>query len=243
MHALIERLHPTGFTRRDWRRNIVSLRRSEDLFDDLADDADARAHLQAVETDRRPPDYAGAPVLHRPFQEGAYLARVAEAIDFPFRHPGASRFSDGSFGVWYGANSVLTSAYETAYHWLESLVEGVLDRPEETHYVERRVFRVSCKAPLLDLRPQLGAYRKLVDPVDRSFCQRLGSELRGAGYPGLVNRSVRAPHPGATSVAVFEPGVLDDPRDECFLTYSVEPGSRRVRVERAPGRTWRVLPV
>lgn len=243
MRALIERLHPTGFTRRDWHRNIVSLRRSADLFDDLADSPAEQALLQAVERDRRPPDYAGAPMLHRPFEEGAYLAKIAAAIDFPFRHPGASRFSDGAYGVWYGANSVLTGAYETAYHWLESLVEGVLDRPRETHYVERRVYRVRCIAPLLDLRPQIPAYPRLVDPVDRSFCQRLGGELRAAGYPGLVSRSVRAPHPGATNVAVFEPGILRDPRDECFLTYAVEPGSRRVRVERAPRRTWRELDV
>lgn len=243
MQALIERLHPTGFTRRDWHRNIISLRRSRELFDDISDDPAARALLQAVEMDRKPADYTGVSVVRRPFEESAYLAKLAEAIGFPFRHPGASRFSDGTFGVWYGANSVLTSAYETAYHWLESLVEGVLDRPAETHYVERKVFRVRCNAALLDLRPQIPAWPQLLDRRDRAFCQRLGGRLRGDRYPGVVSRSARTPYPGGTNVAVFQPGVLDYPRDECFLTYAVEPDSRCVRLERKPGEPWRSITV
>jgi hypothetical protein len=37
-------------------------------------------------------------------------------LEAPFRYPASSRFSDGTFGVLYAANSLVTSIRETAYH-------------------------------------------------------------------------------------------------------------------------------
>lgn len=54
MQALLERLHPTAATRGDWFRNIISLLVSEDLFDDLADDAESRELLADIELEREP---------------------------------------------------------------------------------------------------------------------------------------------------------------------------------------------
>lgn len=104
---------------RDVLRNIVSLGASQDLFDDLtADPAEARLAQQVEDTVKPPPYRSRTPLIDRPFEDAAWF----NAIDWPFRHWQASRFSDGSFGVWYGADSVKTTVHETAHHWFNGLI-------------------------------------------------------------------------------------------------------------------------
>ena len=107
-------------THADLMRNIVSLRVSQDLFDDLSDrPADWDAAI-ALEVATKPPAFTSAqPVLHRPFEE----ARWNDAIHYPFRHWMRSRYSDGSFGVWYGADSIETTVHETVHHWRSGFLQ------------------------------------------------------------------------------------------------------------------------
>lgn len=239
MGGLLERLHPTAATRADWLRNIISLRVSEDLYDDLADDAPTRELLAAVEADRKPSQYERQPVLARPFEESTLTHRVFTAIGYSFAHPNASRFSDGTWGVWYGAATLRTAVYETAYHWHRRFIRAPMDLPaDEAVTVERRVFRVRCRAALLDLRPALKDHPELADPGDWAPAQAFGRRVRENRYPGLLTRSVRTPTPTARVVAVFQRAVLADPRDVCYLTYRYEPGSGEIAVERTRGKEW-----
>lgn len=239
MATLLERLHPTAATRGDWLRNIISLRVSEDLYDDLADDEATRQLLAAVEADRKPPQYGQRPVLARPFEESELTDRVFAAIGYPFAHPNASRFSDGTWGVWYGASTLRTAVYETAYHWHRRFIRAPMDiAMDEPVTVQRRVFRVRCRAALLDLRPILRDHPGLVDPDDWAPGQDFGRRVHRNGYPGLLTRSVRSPAPNARCVAVFRRAVLEDPRDVCFLDYRYEPDDDAIVVERSPGREW-----
>ena len=92
----------------DVARNIVSLRQSQDLFDDLTGDPAEWLLAQRVEDEVKPPLYRSpTPVIDRPFEDAQWF----NAIGWPFRHWQASRFSDGSYGVWYGAESVETTLY------------------------------------------------------------------------------------------------------------------------------------
>lgn len=241
--ALRDRLNPTRFSRRDWLRNIISLRVSESLFDDLSDDASAQSHLAQVELDQKPGEYAGQAIVERPFEESRYLKRLYEAVAFPFDNAAQSRFSDGRFGVWYGANTLLTGVHETVYHWHYHLIEGVRQKPAVVHYGERKVFKVRCRAALLDLRPQVNVYPKLLDKDDYRFCQRLGAALFKDGYPGLINRSARTPYPSGVIAAIFNPKVLENVRDLCYLSYVFHPGAHRVQVERKPGELWREITI
>ena len=134
---------------RDVIRNIVSIRESQDLFDDLTDDPAEWALAQQIESEVKPPTYRShTPVIHRPFEEAAWF----NAIEWPFKHWQASRFSDGTFGVWYGSASIEATVYETAYHWYCGLLT---DAGFETLPVigERKLYSVACDAALLDLRP------------------------------------------------------------------------------------------
>ena len=103
----------------DLARNIVSLRQSQDLFDDLTDDPAEWLLAQKVEVDVKPPLYRSrTPIIHRPFEDAEWF----NAIAWPFKHWQASRFSDGTDGVWYGSDTVETTVYESAYHWYRGLL-------------------------------------------------------------------------------------------------------------------------
>jgi hypothetical protein len=211
-------------------RNIVSLAHAQDLFDDLTDDPAEWAMAQSVEIGTKPPPYLSPlPVIDRPFEDAEWF----NAIDWPFKHWQASRFSTGSYGVWYGSDSIETTVYESAYHWHRGfLADAGFDH--ETVIAERKVYAVACHAAVLDLRPTVRAYPDLLHATDYAFCQAVGARIHREGHPGLHIQSVR--RPDGDNLAIFNPKVLSAPRVLCFLTYRLEGG--RVVVEREPGRAW-----
>ena len=214
----------------DVARNIVSLRQSQDLFDDLTDDPAAWLLAQKVEAEVRPPSYRShTPIIDRPFEDAAWF----NAILWPFKHWQASRFSDGSFGVWYGSDSVETTVFESAYHWYRGLLcDAGFER--ETVIAERKVYRVACSAALLDFRKATAEHTDLLHPTDYAFPQAVGARIHREGHPGLLIQSVRRRE--GENVAIFNPGMLSNPRHHCQLTYRLE--GARIVVERHPGETW-----
>lgn len=221
--------------RQEVARNIVSLGRSQDLFDDLSDDPAAWTLAQAVEGEARPPSYrSGTPLIDRPFEDADWF----NAIAWPFRHWQASRFSDGSHGVWYGSDTVETTVHESAYHWYRGLLcdAGFENEPV---VAERKVYRVTCVAALLDFRRATARHPRLLHPGDYAFTQAVGARIHREGHPGLLIQSVR--RPAGENVAVFNPSVLSNPRLDCQLAYLLEGG--RIRVEKQPGSTWIELDV
>lgn len=223
-------------THRDLRRNIVSLRESRNLFDDLSADPAEQVLAQQVESAVKPLQYhSPTPVIHRPFEEAEWF----DAIGWPFQHWQGSRYSDGSFGVWYGADSVEASVYETAYHWYHGLLLDAEGYAREAVAIERKVYNVACAALILDLRPRVGEFPALLHRTDYAFTQQVGARLRREGHPGLVTPSAR--YPEGLNYVVFNPAVLSNPRVNCLLTYRLNGG--HILVERRPGRTWRRIRV
>lgn len=213
----------------DRARNIVSLRISENLFDDLSDDPIEQQAAVDWEMATEPPTYTSSlPIIHRPFEEAAWI----EAIGFPFMNWAVSRYSDGRFGVWYGADSIETTVHETVYHWRYGLLADA-GFVREGVSIERKVYWVRCDAALVDLRPAVASHPDLLHPTDYSFTHQVGARLHREGHPGLVTRSARCE--GAVC-AILNPAVLSAPRVACFLTYRVEEG--RVVVEREAGKAW-----
>lgn len=214
-------------------RNIVSLRQSQDLFDDLSDDPSLWALAQHIENDTKPPPYRSpTPVIHRPFED----AQWRSVIPWPFQNRQSSRFSDGSFGVWYGSDTVETTVHESAHHWFHGLLrdagfqrEGVL--------AERKVYAVTCDAALLDFRPAVTDWPALLHPSDYSFPQSVGARIHREGHPGLLIPSVR--RPTGENVAVFNPAVLSNPRLHCQLSYRLS--GNQIVVEKTPGERWLTL--
>ena len=211
----------------DAHRNIVSLRESQDLYDDLTPNPQSWQAAIDLELATKPPTYRSPrPIIDRPFEEAVFN----EAIRFPFEHWTTSRYSDGTFGVWYGADTLETGVHETVHHWRSLLLGDVGWDTREGVMIERKVYLVRCDAALLDFRSKVAAHPALIDPVDYHFTHLVGARMHHDGHPGLLSRSARC---DGNIFAVFKPQVLSNPRSLCYLTYRVETGS--VVVERQPG--------
>lgn len=211
-------------------RNIVSIGTSQDLFDDLSSSPEDWALAQEVEGEVKPPPYQSrTPVIHRPFEDAQWF----NAIGWPFKHWQASRFSDGSFGVWYGCDTAETSVYETAYHWFNGFL---MDAGFEKENVvgERKVYQVACDAALVDLRPLTTMHPGLVHKSNYTTAQAVGTRLHREGHPGLVTVSVR--HASGQNYALLNPNVLSNPQHHCQLTYRLE-GSH-IAIEKQLGVVW-----
>lgn len=227
-------LRVTRDSQKDWHRNIVSLRKSIDIFADLVDDPGdvdvLMRHEMAVKQ-----TYQEPAIITRPFEEATIYDPIAAAIRWPFEHPSFSRYSAGTFGVWYGAQSIETSVRETVHHFRKNtLASQIAAQSTKPIIQERRVHLVHCSAMLVDLRARVRKEPKLLHPDDYATCQALGSELRNAGMPGVITYSAR--HAKSEVVAVFNPAVLSDPRTVCYLTYKLDAASGKVTVERTPGK-------
>jgi len=218
---------------RDVARNIVSLRASQDLFDDLTDEPAEWLLAQKVEDEVKPPPYAShKPIIDRPFEDAQWF----NAIGWPFKHGQASRFSDGSFGVWYGSESVETTVFETVHHWYRGLLSDA-GFEQMAVVAERKVYWVACDAALLDFRHAVAHEPDLLHPSDYTFCQKVGARIHREGHPGLLTPSVR--RPAGENLAIFNPVVLSNPRHHCQLTYRLQGG--QIVVEKKPGTAWITL--
>ena len=211
-------------------RNIVSLRSSQDLFDDLSSSPEEWVLAQQVEDDVKPRLYQSrTPVIHRPFEDTKWF----NAIGWPFKHWQTSRFSDGSFGVWYGCDTVETSVHETAYHWFSGLLTDAGFEKEKV-IGERKLYQVACDAALVDLRPLTTTHSGLVHKTDYSTAQSVGARLHREGHPGLVTASVR--YSAGQNYVVLNPDVLSNPQHHCQLTYRLE--GQHIVIEKQPGVAW-----
>lgn len=211
-------------------RNIVSIRSSQDLFDDLTSNPEEWALAQQVEDAVKPPPYQSkTPVIHRPFEDAEWF----NAIGWPFKHWQASRYSDGSFGVWYGCDSVETSVYETAYHWFSGFLTDAGFEKERV-IGERKLYQVACDAALVDMRPAAATHASLMHKTDYSSAQLVGARLHREGHPGLVTASVR--HAVGQNYVVLNPDVLSNPKHHGHLTYRIE--GRRIIIEKQPNAVW-----
>jgi hypothetical protein len=207
-------------------RNIVSLIVSEDLFDDLTDNPEDYATAQAIESLHTPPCYKSCmPIVHRPFEEAHWF----NAIRFPFENWQESRYSNGKFGIWYGAGDVKTTVCETAYHWLARtrLEEGTLP---EGRIIQRKIYDVQLDALLLDFRGLCRRVPALKAPRDYGLTQQIGQVIHHQGHPGIVSCSAR--YDGIVH-AIFNPKVLGNARIHGWLEYRIE---NRQLVIHGPGR-------
>jgi len=221
-------------------RNIISIRVSQNLFDDLSDDPDDWQVAQQHEMHIKLSTYTSSkPLIDRPFEESDWF----NAIEFPFRHWTESRFSDGRFGIWYGSDSVETSVHETVYHWRWRILADagfdtlVAQESRQSITSERKVYWVQCDAALVDFRQLTSNYPALICPDSYAFTQEIASRLHREGHPGLVSQSARC---AGDNFAILNRHVLSNPQACCSLTYRLTPHG--VEVERESGRIWMQIP-
>ena len=220
-------------THGDLIRNIVSLRVSEDIFDDLADNPKDWESGIKLELETKPkPFFSATPIIDRPFEEAIWN----DAIDYPFKNWMRSRFSDGSFGVWYGGDTLDTTIYETAHHWRRQLLEDA-GFTQPGIKIDRMIFSVRCDAALIDFRLAASEFSSLIDPSDYTLTHQIGARLHKEGHPGLITRSARC---SGELYAILNPRVLSNPCRMCYLTYTTTRNG--IEVERDPGSILMEIP-
>ncbi len=211
----------------DLLRNIVALSESEDPFDDLSRNPEEWLLARQLESDTKPLPYQShTPEIHRPFEDALWF----KAINWPFKNRQASRFSDGSFGVWYGSDRLETSVHESAHHWVRGLLCDAGFEHEEV-VIERTIYAVACDAVLLDFRHVAAHYPALLHTTDYTFTQSVGARIHREGHPGLLTLSAR--HLGGINYAILNPNVLSNPRLQSQLSYRLH--GQLITIEQSPG--------
>ncbi len=184
------------------------------LFEQVADPADLEA-VYAIEamTNERLRDEVGDIALVPPEDRVSGPGTSAIMAAFTHLNPDGSRFSDGSFGLFYAADTIDTAVAETSYH--RALFMAFTSEPAQQ--LDMRVYAVDLDAMLHDIRGLREQRPDLYAPDSYAAGQALGRQLRDQGSDGIAYQSVR--RAGGECAAVFRPRLLANCRQERHLCY------------------------
>ena len=173
------------------------------LYDAIADPADLEV-VFAIEalTNARIRDELGDLRLVPPEERVSGTGSTPVMAAFTHLNPDGSRFSDGSYGVYYAAQTLDTAIAEVSHHraaFLARTEEPAID-------VDLRLIAAPVDADLHDLRELGPAGSGLFDPSFYAKPQALGRRLREGGSAGVLYPSVR--HAGGVCVGIFRPRAL-----------------------------------
>ena len=143
-----------------------------------------------------------------------YVGDHREYVLAPFAYRSASRFSDGSFGVLYAAETRETALREI----LSKLSRTYLDGRAPAQETRKRHLTLRLVAAnLVDICrarvPRTDA--ALYDPANYSAAQAFGAKIRER-HPGLTYDSVR--HRAGICVGAFVPRIVSDVRLQSALS-------------------------
>ena len=172
------------------------------LYDRVADPADFEA-VFAVEnlTNPRLRQEVGEISLVPPEDRIAGPGTTPVMAAFTHLNPEGSRFSDGTYGVYYACRSLNTAVAESRYH-RERFLMRTKEGPIE---LDMRTYLADLEGDLHEIRGRrdLGAVH---DPNNYSAGQVLGRELKAVNSYGIVYDSVR--DLGGECASVLRPPVL-----------------------------------
>lgn len=190
-----------------------------------AEELEMLAELEGL-TNERLRDATGA--LQRVPPEDRVFGPGTTPIMAAFCHPAPSRFTDGSFGIYYAGLAEETAILETVYHRERFLRDAQM--PAEVLEMRRYVSELRQPMHLLPLQGRAA----LLHPDDYGPAQRFGRALRDRRSWGLHYPSVR--HRGGHCVAVLRPPALTPVSQAAHYRYCWN-GQAIERVERVEAYT------
>ena len=170
------------------------------LFDDVTDPAELEI-IFAIEglTNPRLRQEMGQLHLVPPEERIAGPGTTPIMAAFTHLNPSGSRFSDGSYGVYYAARDADTAIAETLYH-RELFLAKTATPPIE---VDMRCYLANIDDELIDVRGEQTRSPALYDPDSYAASQAFANEHRTQRARGIVYDSVR--RAGGECVALFWP--------------------------------------
>lgn len=194
------------------------------VFESVADPADLEAVFQVESlTNPRLREEAGELHLVAPADRMSGPGTTPIMAAFTHLNPNGSRFSDGSFGIYYAARAERTAIFETVYHQALYLADAD-DPPME---LDMRVYCADLCGDFHDIRGLRETHPEWYDADSYAGSQPLGSLLRSRSAWGILYESVR--HRGGECAAALRPPVLSPCRQGKHLSY-VWDGSRITHV-------------
>lgn len=151
-----------------------------------------------------------------------------ELCDAPFKpKPGLqktgrkSRFSDGSFPVFYSSLEAETAEAEARH--LFSKIAGKSSKPRTAYYSR---FTCIFDGTAKDLRPKQKDWPKLVHGSDYRFCNELGAEAVKLRLDGLLAPSAR--RTSGTNLPVFTRRSISKPGEFTPVAMTYDPSTGEV---------------
>ncbi len=184
------------------------------LFEDVADPDDLEAvfEIEAMTNDRLR-DEVGALDLISPQDRISGPGTSYIMAAFTHFNPDGSRFSDGTWGVYYAGVDLDTAIAETRFH-REAFLKAT---KEEAMELDMRVLVADLNGVLHDIRSQQEARAELYNPDSYGASQDFARSVRADNSNGIVYNCVR--HPPGQCVAIFRPPLLSNCRQERHLCY------------------------
>ena len=177
-------------------------------------------------------DELGTDELRQFLGRKADNGNAEELLDAPFRQKikfkPRTRFSDGSFPVFYSSLDAVTAQAEVK-HWLPKFI----GQARVTRKVYYRQFSCTFEGQEKDLRPKVTEWHGLIADDDYTFCNHIGAEAKRLELDGIVTVSVR--RSGGDNLPVFFRSAIKDPELEVLLAMTFDPGTRRIVVEQLDG--------
>lgn len=132
---------------------------------------------------------------------------------FTHLNPNGSRFSDGSYGVFYAAQEKDTAIAETKHH-SAAFMRATKEAPT---YLQMRLLQVKIRGPVSDLNAAKKSHPELLSAHSYAAPQALGKQLRAGGANGICYPSVR--HTSGLCVAAFRTSILRNCQHAAHLEY------------------------
>lgn len=132
-----------------------------------------------------------------------------------------SRFSDGTYGVYYAARTQETAIEETKFHRAKFLSYTNEDPGE----IDMRVYIGEIAKPMHNIQNE--KYSNLHNPDDWNPSQLFGQTLKEKNSWGIIYNSVR--DPGGECIAALRPPCVTIPRQGPHLSY-VWDGARIINI-------------
>ena len=154
-----------------------------------------------------------------------YKSDLNELCDGPFRRKlhfrRPTRFSDGTFPVFYSSLETDTAEAEIRFHF--SKYANGQSGPLRFYYQQFSCLFVGLEK---DLRPKLGDWPELTHDSDYDFCNRLGREARNARIDGLIAPSARRRK--GVNLPIFKRTAISNPESGDVVSLTFDPNTGEI---------------
>ena len=166
-------------------------------------------------------DALGEQELRALLAAAGYETSLEELCDAPFRLKRrlgmATRYSNGSYPIFYSSLDPETAMAEVAYWFRKGF--GGSPQGQRSAYYQR--FTCLFEGKEKDLRDKQSEWPELVHDSDYTFCNRIGAEAVRLELDGLVVPSARRER--GSNLPVFKRPAIRDPESQDVVKITLDP--------------------